>query len=141
MRVWQLRLVTAAHRTVFDLTRGRLLGSMAGMPVYKVTTTGRRSGLPRDTMLTAPLSDPGRVVLVASYGGHPRHPQWYENLLAHPEVVLVGEGRKVRARARPATPAERAALWPQVEGRYDGYRAYQSRTHREIPLAICEVEN
>lgn len=141
MRVWQLRLVTAAHQRIFDLTRGAVLGTLVGMPVYKLTTTGRRSGAPRDTMLTSPISDARRVVLVASYGGHPTHPQWYENILADPEVTLVGEGRHVRTRARTATPAERAELWPQVQARYDGYRDYQSKTDREIPLVICEVQN
>jgi deazaflavin-dependent oxidoreductase (nitroreductase family) len=138
MRVATLRAVTALHRAVFDVTRGRVLGSMVGMPVYKVTTRGRRSGEPRDTMLTAPVVDGDRVVLVASYGGHPTHPQWYENMLADPRVVLTGGGRRREVVVRTATPAERAELWPRVEAAYDGYRAYQAKTDREIPLVICE---
>ncbi len=138
MRVWQLKAVTALHRGVFDLTRGRLLGRMVGMPVYKVTTRGRRSGLPRDTMLTAPLVDGDRVVLVASYGGHPTHPLWYQNILADPRIVLTGAGRRREITVRTANADERAALWPRVEAAYDGYRQYQTRTEREIPLVICE---
>ncbi len=138
MRVGTLRAVTALHRLVFDATRGRVLGSMAGMPVYKVTTRGRRSGEPRHTMLTAPVVDGDRVVLVASYGGHPTHPQWYANMLADPRIVLTGGGRRREVVVRTATPAERAGLWPRVEAAYDGYRAYQAKTDREIPLVICE---
>lgn len=139
MKVGQLRAVTALHRQVFDGTRGRLLGSVAGMPVYKLTTTGRKSGAARETMLTAPVSDSERVILVASYGGSPKHPQWYENLRVDAAVTLVGEGRAVRATARTATEAERAVLWPAVEAAYDGYRGYQRKTDRTIPLVICEV--
>ena len=106
--------------------------------LYKVTTRGRRSGEPRDTMLTAPVVDGDRVVLVASYGGHPTHPQWYENMLADPRIVLTGGGRRREVVVRTATPAERAELWPRVEAAYDGYRAYQAKTDREIPLVICE---
>jgi deazaflavin-dependent oxidoreductase (nitroreductase family) len=138
MRVSTLRAVTALHRVVFDVTRGRVLGSIVGMPVYKVTTRGRRSGEPRDTMLTAPVVDGDRVVLVASYGGHPTHPQWYENMLADPRIVLTGGGRRREVVVRTANAAERAELWPRVEAAYDGYRAYQARTDREIPLVICE---
>lgn len=138
MRTWQLRASTALHRTVFDLSRGRLLGRMAGMPVFKVTTRGRRSGQPRDTMLTAPIVDGDRVVLVASYGGNPKHPQWYVNLLAEPRIVLTGGGRRREVTARTASAAERAELWPRVTAAYDGYRQYQTRTDREIPLVICE---
>ena len=138
MRVGTLRAVTALHRLVFDLTRGRVLGSMVGMPVYKVTTRGRRSGEPRETMLTAPVVDGDRVVLVASYGGHPTHPQWYANMLADPRIVLTGRGRRRELVVRTATAAERAELWPRVVAAYDGYRQYQARTDREIPLVICE---
>ena len=138
MRVGTLRVLTTLHQAVFDLTRGRVLGSLVGMPVYKVTTRGRRSGEPRDTMLTAPVVDGDRVVLVASYGGHPTHPQWYENMLADPRVVLTGGGRRRELVVRTANAAERAELWPRVEAAYDGYRAYQAKTDREIPLVICE---
>lgn len=138
MRVGTLKAVTALHRLVFDVTRGRILGSMVGMPVYKVTTRGRKSGEPRDTMLTAPIVEGDRVVLVASYGGHPTHPQWYENMLADPRIVLTGGGRRREITVRTATSAERAELWPRVEAAYDGYRQYQAKTDREIPLVICE---
>ncbi len=137
-QTWKMRVLTGAHRAVFDATRGRLLGRLAGMPVFEVTTTGHRSGRPRTTMLTAPVVEDGRVVLVASYGGSPTHPRWYRNLLADPQVVLVGEGRRRAMTARTATGAERELLWPRVVAAYRGYAAYQSRTDRQIPLVICE---
>ena len=56
------------------------------MPVVKLTTTGRKSGKKRDTMLTSPLQDGDKVVLIASYGGDDRHPAWYLNLRDTPDV-------------------------------------------------------
>ncbi|MGH9114287.1 MAG: nitroreductase/quinone reductase family protein, partial [Acidimicrobiales bacterium] len=94
----------------------------------------------RTTMLTAPVVDGTRVVLVASKGGDDRDPDWFRNAVAHPDVeltvVATGETRKVRARV--ATPEERAELWPRVVASYSGYAGYQRRTQRAIPLVICE---
>jgi deazaflavin-dependent oxidoreductase (nitroreductase family) len=105
------------------------------MPVLLLTTAGRKTGRRRTTPLTY-LDDVDRLVLVASYGGAPRHPSWYLNLTAQPEVEVTRGRRTVRMQARTATPDERAELWPRVTSRYRGYAAYQERTTREIPLVI-----
>jgi len=135
------RFVTGLHRAVFDATSGRLLGRMAGMPVLALTTRGRKTGKPRTTMLTSPVQDGDSIVLVASYGGDDRHPRWFTNLEADPQVEIVMKGRRSRMRARVASPAERERLWPQVTGTYGGYAAYQRRTDRNIPLVILEPED
>lgn len=133
------RLMSGTHQALFDVTDGRVLGSVAGMPVVRLTTTGRRSGRPRSVMLTSPVQrDDGAVVLVASYGGDDRHPAWYRNLQADPEVQLVMRGQRFSAQARTATPEEKAELWPRVTAAYRGYAGYQRRTDRDIPLVICE---
>lgn len=100
-------------------------------------TTGRKSGQRRTTPLTVTV-DGDRLVLVASNGGARRHPDWYLNLSADPEVE-VQRGRRTRPfRARTATGEERARLWRSVVRTYPGYDGYQRRTKREIPLVICE---
>lgn len=132
------RLVTSFHRLVFTSSSGRLLNRIAGMPVLTLTTTGRKSGKRRTTMLTSPLEEDGRVVLVASYGGDPRHPTWFLNLRSNPDVEITMNGARRRMRARVATPEEREALWPRVVAAYRGYGQYQRRTSREIPLVILE---
>jgi deazaflavin-dependent oxidoreductase (nitroreductase family) len=132
------KLVNAYHRTVFRATGGRVFGSLMGMPVVLLTTTGRTSGKERETMLTSPVQDGDNVVLVASYGGDSRHPQWYRNLEANSECEIVFRGRTRRMRARTASSEERAELWPRVVAGYRGYADYQKRTDREIPLVILE---
>jgi deazaflavin-dependent oxidoreductase (nitroreductase family) len=99
---------------------------------------GRKSGRPRTTLLTAPMCDEDRIVLVASKGGHPQHPDWYRNLVAKPDVEIVVGGRRRTVRARTATPQEKAELWPRIVAAYRGYASYQRSTDRDIPVVILE---
>lgn len=108
------------------------------MPVLVLTTTGRRSGRRRQTMLTTPVHDDHRIVLVASYGGDPRHPAWFLNLRDHPEVTVTMGGKHRPMKARVATAEEKAELWPQIVRAYSGYGGYQERTEREIPVVVLE---
>ena len=132
------RLVTGIHRRIFTATDGRLGGRVAGMPVVKLETIGRKTGKRRETMLTSPVRNGDIIVLVASYGGDDRHPTWYLNLEANPDVTITMLGRKRRMSARVALPDERADLWPGVVEAYEGYGSYQTKTSREIPLVILE---
>ena len=98
---------------------------------------GAKSGKVRTTPL-AYLADGEDVVLVASKGGHPRNPAWFHNLVANPDTTIqVGSERRA-VHAHVATAAERKRLWPKVVELYGGYRDYQERTDREIPLVILE---
>jgi deazaflavin-dependent oxidoreductase (nitroreductase family) len=124
------------HRTLVKVSRGRVGGSLGGMPVVILETVGRKSGEARRTMLTAPVVDGDTVVLVASYGGDSRHPAWYLNLTADPDVVLDRGGVTTPMRARTATAEEKAALWPRIVKSYRGYAGYQKRTDREIPVVL-----
>ncbi len=129
------RAVTAFHETAYRVTGGRVGGRVARMPVLLLTTTGRKTGRRRTTPLTY-LDDGDRLVLVASYGGARRHPSWYLNLTAEPEVEVTRGRRTAHMRARTATPEEKAELWPRATSVYRGYAAYQERTTRDIPLVI-----
>jgi deazaflavin-dependent oxidoreductase (nitroreductase family) len=134
----QLRLMNRAHRLVLRLTGGRVLSSAFGMPTLELHTVGRTSGQRRSTMLTSPVHDTQQVVLVASKGGDDRHPNWYANLSANPEVEITMKGETRPYTARTATPAEKAELWPRIVSTYKGYAGYQKKTEREIPVVICE---
>lgn len=132
------RALTSFHEATFRATKGRLGGNLFGMPVVMLTTTGRKSGKPRTTMLTTPVRDDTRIVLVASYGGDDRHPTWFLNLRDNPDVEVTMEGETRKMRARVATPEEKAELWPKVTSKYKGYAGYQTKTDRDIPLVIIE---
>lgn len=133
-----MKAMNLSHRVVLKASGGRLLAAPFGMPTVELHTTGRTSGLRRSTLLTAPVHEDGRVVLVASKGGDDRDPLWYRNLVADPEVELTIAGETTPMRARTATPEERAELWPRIIEAYKGYAGYQRRTDREIPVVICE---
>jgi deazaflavin-dependent oxidoreductase (nitroreductase family) len=130
------KITTALHRSVYDLSGGRVGGRVGNMPVLELHTTGRKSGKPRVTMLTAPIHDDDRVVLVASYGGDDRHPAWFLNVRDNPEVEITMHGEKRSMNARVATDAEKAELWPEITSAYKGYAGYQNKTERDIPLVI-----
>jgi deazaflavin-dependent oxidoreductase (nitroreductase family) len=133
-----LKAMSQAHRTILRLSGGRVLSSAFGMPAVELHTMGRKSGRSCSTMLTAPVVDGARVVLVASKGGDDRDPDWYRNLLVHPEIELTMAGRRQPMRSRRASAEEKAELWPRVVAAYKGYGGYQRRTERDIPLVICE---
>ncbi|HEX3333068.1 MAG TPA: nitroreductase family deazaflavin-dependent oxidoreductase [Acidimicrobiales bacterium] len=132
------KLMNGTHRAVLAVTGGRFPRKLFGMAPVELTTTGRKSGQPRLTMLTSPIHDENRVVLVASKGGDDRDPQWYRNLAANPEVEVKIDGATRKMRARTASPEEKAALWPDIVAAYKGYAGYQKRAHRDIPVVICE---
>jgi deazaflavin-dependent oxidoreductase (nitroreductase family) len=126
------------HRGLVNVSGGRIGGTGFGMPVVQLTTTGRKSGKQRTTMLTTPVHDDSRVVLVASYGGDDRHPAWLLNLRDNPDVELTMGGATRPMRAHVASADEKATLWPEVVAAYKGYAQYQTRTERDIPLVILE---
>jgi len=132
---WALEI---GHRTVLKLTGGRFPRTIFGMKPVELYTTGRTSGKLYSTMLSTPVHDERRVVLVASKGGSQHHPDWYKNLVVNPDVELSIDGRTQSMRARTASPDERATLWSAVVAASRRYRVYQRNTEREFPLVICE---
>lgn len=132
------KTMNVVHRAALRATGGRLGTKVFGMPAVELHTTGRKSGQRRSVMLTAPILEPGRVVLVASKGGDDRHPDWYRNLVDQPDVEITQDGDTKPMRARTADPAEKAELWPTIVAAYKGYAGYQRRTDRDIPVVICE---
>jgi deazaflavin-dependent oxidoreductase (nitroreductase family) len=138
-RAWPLlRRVVGVHVLAYRATNGLVGHRFPGAPsMLLLDHVGARSGVLRTTPLVY-VEDGENVVLVASKGGHPRHPAWFHNLRANPETtVQIGSERRA-VRARVATPEERERLWPMAIAAYSGYRGYQARTEREIPLVVLE---
>ena len=134
-----------AHVPVFRLTNGRIgsrwrigAGWRKPVPTLLLNHVGRRSGNRFTTPLLY-LEDGPRLVVVASQGGLPSNPQWFHNLLAHPETTVELRGDRSRpVRARVADPGERAALWPRLVDLYADFESYQAWTDREIPVVVLE---
>lgn len=133
-----VRFWSSLHEAAFEATDGRVLNRVLGMTVVRVTTTGRRSGEPRPTMLTAPIAEQERVVVVASNGGDDRDPQWYRNVLECHNVLVTRDGVTRAMRARVAKAPERCDLWQRIRAVTPTYERYQSRTARELPVVVLE---
>jgi deazaflavin-dependent oxidoreductase (nitroreductase family) len=126
------------HTAVYRATGGRIGKRLPGLKqMLLLDHVGAKSGKKR----TAPLlyvDDGPNLVLIASKGGYEKNPAWYYNLKANPDTtVQVGsEVREVRARLAKAD--ERPRLWQKAVDIYPGYRGYQARTEREIPIFVLE---
>ena len=115
---------------LFTLMRGR----MQGPPTLRLWTVGRVSGQERAVLLLY-LDDGPRVIVVASYGGHSEHPQWWKNLLVEPSCRICSAKRGAeRMVASELEGEERDAVWEQLVSMYSPYQGYQEQTSRRIPL-------
>jgi deazaflavin-dependent oxidoreductase (nitroreductase family) len=137
-------LQAAAGRTVMRVlvwlyrrTGGAVAGTMFGVPLLLLTTTGRRSGRP----WTVPVMyhpDGDRLVVVASNGGRDRHPAWWLNLRASGRATVQLRRDTFAVTASEAEGETRERLWPLVVDRYDGYAKYAEKTDRRIPVVVLE---
>jgi deazaflavin-dependent oxidoreductase (nitroreductase family) len=123
------------HVRVYRETEGERGYDWRGATILLLTTTGRRSGESRTTPLIH-RTDDDRWVLVASKGGTPQNPGWFENLKADPEVTIQVKGEEVPVRASTAEGEERSRLWSLMTEVWPAYDDYQARTDREIPVVV-----
>jgi F420H(2)-dependent quinone reductase len=124
----------------YEATDGREANTLPGThrPVVIFTTRGRRSGKIRKFALMRVEHD-GEYALVGSVGGAARHPEWYRNLKADPEALMVQDGAaRFDATARELQGEERAIWWQRAVEAYPTYAKYQERTDRKIPVMLAE---
>ena len=108
------------------------------LPVIIVTNRGRKTGAIRKTPLMR-VVDGNNYILVASQGGAPKHPQWYHNLKADPNVEIHDKTEVHKMRAREVVdPLERERLWNIAVKAFPPYQAYQTKTRRLIPIFVAE---
>ena len=108
-----------------------------GVPSLLLTTRGRKTGkLRRSALIYGRMGD--AYIVVASKGGHPKHPLWYLNLKANPEVEIQVGSEVFKARARDARDDERPFLWERMASIWPPYDDYQEKTSRRIPLVVIE---
>ena len=109
-----------------------------GLPVIIVTNRGRKTGAIRKTPLMRAV-DGKCYILVASRGGAPKHPLWYHNLKAEPNVEIRDEAEVYSMRVREVMdPVERQRLWNIAVEAFPSYQEYQDKTDRMIPVFIAE---
>ncbi len=123
------------HVRVYRETGGERGYHWRGTTILLLTTKGRNSGQERTNPLIHRV-DGDRWVVVASKGGAPEHPGWYQNLLADPDVEIEVQGERIPVRASTAEGDERRRLWSLMSEVWPAYDDYQAKTDREIPVVV-----
>jgi deazaflavin-dependent oxidoreductase (nitroreductase family) len=121
--------------TEFRANQGKVGGRFVNMPLLLLTTTGAKSG----RAITKPLvytKDGESLIVIASFGGGPKNPSWYHNLVANPEAIVEVGSERFRARATVATGEERQRLFDRQAARMPVFVEYQKRTTRQIPVIV-----
>ena len=121
----------------YEASNGAEAGDLRGRPIIVLTSVGARTGKLRKTALMRVEHD-GKYAVVASLGGAPRHPVWYYNLKAHPQVELQDGPMKRDYEAREVTGAEKALWWERAVEAWPDYARYQTKTERQIPVFVLD---
>ena len=112
-------------------------GSMAGRPLLLLTTTGAKTGQSRTTPMTY-VRDGDRLLVIASNAGAPKHPDWYRNLVAHPDVTVEVGAETFAARAVVLEGPERERVWAEIVRQYPFFGEHQAKISRQIPMVALE---
>ncbi|TYC02947.1 nitroreductase family deazaflavin-dependent oxidoreductase [Micromonospora sp. WP24] len=124
--------------TEFRANGGRVGGPFEGGRLILLTTTGSRSGAPHTTPLGYLPEVGGRILVIASAGGAPRHPDWFHNVLADPQVTVEDGIFTYPARATVLAGAERDEVFARATEADPGWAAYQAKTSRTLPVVALE---
>lgn len=131
------KFVPRMDNFVHRVTGGRVMLSATYMPALRLTTIGRKSGLPRTVPLaTIPHGD--TLIVIGSNYGREHHPAWSSNLLVNPEATVEYRRKTFPVKARLASPEEKAALWPKVTRQWPNYDRYTERSGRDLRLFLLE---
>lgn len=133
---WQWVRDQVAEYEASGGTRATTLAD-TGLPIVIFTTRGRHSHKVRKTPVMRVEHD-GEYALVASKGGSPENPEWYYNLVAHPEDVTLQDGPEpFDVVVREVDGEERAQWWERAVAAYPPYAEYQAKTSRQIPVFVA----
>jgi deazaflavin-dependent oxidoreductase (nitroreductase family) len=124
----------------FRANKEQVGGVWEGRPVLLLTTTGAKSGQRRTNPMRY-LREGDRLFVFASKGGAPTNPDWYHNLLAHPDVTVEIGDQTLQAVAQPVTGEEHDQIYARWAERYPQFREYQEKSTRIIPVIELELRN
>jgi deazaflavin-dependent oxidoreductase (nitroreductase family) len=132
-----ISLVNESHVKAYQETNGETGHMWNGATALLFTHKGRKSGEMRtNAIIYTQVGD--RYAIIGSVGGSPKHPGWYHNILADPNVEVQIKGEKFPATARVAESPEREELWAEAIKQWPNFDVYQSRTDRKIPVVVLE---
>jgi deazaflavin-dependent oxidoreductase (nitroreductase family) len=131
------RRLSRLHAIAYRLTGGAVGRRLVGNEMLLLTTWGRATAKPHTVPLLY-LRDGDALVVIASWGGRPDNPDWYHNLTHDPRATVQVRTGRWAVQARTASDRERALWWPRIVAAYPGYRAYQARTDRVIPVVFLD---
>jgi deazaflavin-dependent oxidoreductase (nitroreductase family) len=121
----------------FRSNGGKVGGQFEGAPMLLLSTTGAKSGKTRENPMMY-LAEGDRIYVFASKAGAPTNPDWYHNLVAHPEVTVELGTDRLEAVATPVDKAERDRIYAEQASRYPGFADYEANTDRVIPVVALE---
>ena len=121
----------------FRASRSKNGVPLDGRPMLLLTTTGAKSGQRRTTPVMY-IPDGDRVLVIASNAGAPSHPDWYRNLVAHPEVTFEVGSETFDGTAVVAEGSERQRLWTRIVELYPFFADHQAKITRQIPVVVLE---
>jgi len=119
----------------FRANDGRVGGNFDGKPLLLLHTTGAKSGEERVNPV-AYTKDGDKLVVIASKGGAPTHPDWYHNIVAHPQVSVEVGTEKFEATAAVAKEPDRRRLYDEMVKIMPGFADYEKKTTRSIPVIV-----
>jgi deazaflavin-dependent oxidoreductase (nitroreductase family) len=122
---------------LYEATNGEKGGELRGKPVIVLTSVGAKTGKLRKTALMR-VEHEGAYAVVASLGGAPKNPVWYQNLKSNPHVELQDRAIKRDYLAREVSGDEKAIWWERAVQAWPDYATYQARTDRQIPVFVLE---
>lgn len=130
-----VKAAVAVHNFFYSISGGQMGGRFAGAPVLLLTVKGRKSGAERTVPVIYVTTERG-FALIASFGGSPKHPDWYLNLEAAgvADVQIRGQRMKVRTETVHPDSERYRNLWRDAVALYPEYDTYQKRTTRRIPI-------
>lgn len=124
---------------VYERSGGTKGNTQLGLPIVIVTMRGAKTRKLRKVALMR-VEHEGEYALVASIGGAPKHPLWYHNLVANPEIALQDGPEPVDMTVRLVTGEERDAWWERAVEAFPNYADYQKKTRREIPVFVASAD-
>ena len=128
-----VKIFTGLHVFLYHTSGGKIWGSMNGNPVLMLTTTGRKTGLPRTTPVMYVHKD-NEYLIAASAGGADQNPTWFSNINSKPEATIEINGRKTKVKAVITSGDERDKLYENFKALGSNFIEYEKKTTRKIPV-------